>query len=101
MAMCQTKKTVWVLPTFVTILILWMVLLIYAFASFSSSTSLTHLTDSEGEVCGEAKNQGRPYLLYYDISQCAELDARSDSCKSAEASIYNIVVKHLNISTAL
>ena len=100
MAEGQTKKHAWVLSTFVTIAILWMVQQIYVFASFSSSTSLTHLANSEGEVCGEAKNLGRPHLFYFDISQCAELDARFDNCKSVQASIYNIVVNNLNLSTA-
>ena len=68
-----------------TILVLWTGLQIYIFSS-SGQTNLSHLTNSKGEVCGEGENQGREYLLYYDIPKCAGLDAGSETCKSAQVS---------------
>ena len=67
-----------------TLPILWTALQIYAFTSSSNPASLTHLTNSKGELCGEGENEGRENLLYYDISMCAGLEARYENCKSAK-----------------
>ena len=72
-------------PTlFILVTIFWTVLQIYAFTSFPIPTSLTQLSNSKGEVCGEGENQGRENLLYYDISKCAGLEAGHDICRSAK-----------------
>ena len=73
-----TKWTLFVIT--VILFVLWTVLQFYEF----SSTSVTHLTNSKGEVCGEGENQGREHLLYYDIPKCAGLEAGSEHCKSAQ-----------------
>ena len=84
MANWQNLKYWTTLIILATLLISWTVLQIYAFTSSSSPTSLTHLTNSKGELCGEGENQGRENLLYYDISMCAGLEPRYENIKSAK-----------------
>ena len=76
----------------------WLFLLVfYTATSTHSFTSLTHLPNSRGEVCGEgAKNKERENLLYFDISKCAGLRADNETCRtkqvrisSAEVTIFN------------
>ena len=77
---------------FILVALLWTVLQIYSFSSLSSQTSLTHLTNSLGEVCGEGENEGRENLLYFDISKCDGLEASSELCKSAEVRILTFLL---------
>ena len=51
-----------------------------------SYTSLIHLPDSQGEICGEgAVNTGRGNLLYFDVSRCAGLaPPGSEICRSKQ-----------------
>ena len=71
-----------------TLLVLWVTLVIYTFTSPSSPTSLTHLANDKGELCGGEENEGRGNLLYFDISKCAGLQAISGYCKTPQASIF-------------
>ena len=75
------------LTIFSIISVLWVTLVIYAFTSPSNPTSLTHLANDKGELCGGEENQGRRNLLYFDISKCAGLQARGGYCKTAQASM--------------
>ena len=51
-----------------------------------SYKSLTHLPDSQGEICGEgAANAGRGNLLYFEVSRCAGLvPSGSEICRSKQ-----------------
>ena len=42
---------------------------IYAF-SHGNSSRLLYPTNSKGELCGQHNQSGRPYLLYFDLTQC-------------------------------
>ena len=76
------------LTIFSIISVLWVTLVIYAFTSPSSPTSLTHQANDKGELCGEEENEGRENLLYFDISKCAGLQANGGYCKTAQASFF-------------
>ena len=76
------------LTIFSTLFILWVTLVIYAFTSPSSPTSLTHQANDQGELCGGEENEGRGNLLYFDISKCAGLQANGGYCKTPQASIF-------------
>uniref|UniRef100_A0A646QCM2 Choline transporter-like protein n=1 Tax=Hemiscolopendra marginata TaxID=943146 RepID=A0A646QCM2_9MYRI len=58
---------------FVTFIILWIILSILAFR-YGNPEMLAFPTDSEGNVCGEGKFQDRPYLYFFDLTQCARPD---------------------------
>ena len=68
----------------------WLLLLaFYTITSTSTFTSLTHLPNSKGELCGEgAINKGRENLLYFDVSRCAGLRADNETCRSNQVRIF-------------
>ena len=71
-------------------LLSWLFLLIfYMSTSTGTFTSLTHLPNSRGELCGEgANNEGRENLLYFDVSRCAGLRADNETCRSHQVRIF-------------
>ena len=71
-------------------LLSWLFLLIfYMSTSTGTFTSLTHLPNSRGELCGEgANNEGRGNLLYFDVSRCAGLRADNETCRSHQVRIF-------------
>ena len=75
--------------TIISILsVFWITVQIYALTSPSCPTSLTHLANDKGELCGGEENEGRGNLLYFDISKCAGLQANGGYCKTPQASIF-------------
>ena len=87
MASCSVSTMV--LSTTLALSLSWLFLLaFYTATSTHSFTSLTHLPNSRGEVCGEgAKNKERENLLYFDISKCAGLRADNETCRSKQVGI--------------
>ena len=45
---------------------------------------LSHPTNSAGEICGQGKHSGKPYLLYFDLTQCASIRANIGSCSTTQ-----------------
>ena len=69
----------------------WLLLLTFYTTTFTGTiTSLTHLPNSRGEVCGEEgmNNKGRENLLYFDISRCAGLRSANVTCMSKQVRIF-------------
>ena len=66
-----------------------LLLVFYTSTSTFTYTSLTHLPNSRGELCGEgANNEGRENLLYFDVSRCAGLRADNETCRSNQVWIF-------------
>ena len=77
-----------------------MLVLVLTSTSTGSVTSLDHLLDSQGVVCGEGSvnmdgdkersvNKGRGFLLYFEVSKCAGLMA-DEICRSTQVPDLNI-----------
>jgi len=63
--------------------------------STGTFTSLTHLPNSRGELCGEgANNEGRGNLLYFDVSRCAGLRADNETCRSHQICVTDCPTKY-------
>ena len=82
-----------VLSTTLTLLAVslsWLLLLaFYTGTSMSTFTSLTHLPNSKGELCGEgANNVKKKNLFYFDIAVCAGLRADNKTCRSNQVRIF-------------
>ena len=70
-----------------SVILSWfMLVLVLTSTSTGSITSLDHLPDSQGVICGEGSvnmdgdsegsvNKGRGFLLYFEVSKCAGLMA--------------------------
>ena len=90
MAGCSVATMVLSIISLAVSLLSWLFLLIfYMSTSTGTFTSLTHLPNSRGELCGEgANNEGRGNLLYFDVSRCAGLRADNETCRSHQVRIF-------------
>ena len=84
-----------------SVILSWfMLVLVLTSTSTGSVTSLDHLPDSQGVICGEGSvnmdgdsegsvNKGRGFLLYFEVSKCAGLMA-DEICRSTQVPDLNI-----------
>ena len=91
MAGCSVSTMVLSATLLAVSLLSWLFLLFfYTSTSTTTYTSLTHLPNSRGELCGEgANNEGRENLLYFDVSRCAGLRADNETCRSNQ--VWNFI----------
>ena len=47
-------------------------------------------TDSNGNLCGEGENAGKPYSHYFDLTLCAKLNSTSQPCSSVQVYMLSI-----------
>ena len=83
-----------------SVILSWfMLVLVLTSTSTGSVTSLDHLPDSQGVICGEGSvnmdgdsegsvNKGRGFLLYFEVSKCAGLMA-DEICRSTQVLDHN------------
>ena len=45
-------------------------------------------TDSDGNLCGEGVNAGRPYGHFFDLALCAGLNSTSQPCPSVQVDFF-------------
>ena len=45
---------------------------------------LLYPSDSMGEICGRADNDGRPVLFFYDLTKCLSLSALVSGCATPQ-----------------
>ena len=89
-----TRATLTVTAILSVILSWFMLVLVLTSTSTGSVSSLDHLSDSQGVICGEGSvnmdgdsersvNKGRGFLLYFEVSKCAGLMA-DEICRSTQ-----------------
>ena len=47
-------------------------------------------TDSNGNLCGEGENAGKPYSHYFDLTLCAKRNSTSQPCSSVQVYMLSI-----------
>ena len=68
---CTDVPCLLLLLAFVTA---WIGVGCYSF-TFGNPALLVHPSNSEGEICGLGDHQDKPFLLFFDMTQCARLSA--------------------------
>ena len=80
----SSTMAIWTALVLLVIFTSWLLLLAFFMINFNGNiTSINHIPNSRGELCGNgAINKGRENLLYFDISRCAGLRADNETCRS-------------------
>ena len=64
----------------------WFGVACYAF-SRGNPFQLIHPSNSEGEICGRGANEGKPNLLFFDLSRCVKLSAALAGCPTPQVCV--------------
>jgi len=79
----KSCPTVICLLIFVLIFALWIGVGFYAIL-YGNLAELLQPTNSRGEVCGQANQTGKPFLLYWDLTRCAGISTDVGSCPTPQ-----------------
>ena len=72
---------------------LWFSVCLYLIVNTSHKT-ITNPRNSKGEICGYGAEHDKPYLLYLDISECADIEKANVQHLNY---VYQTVHKHIGL----
>ena len=61
----------------------WFGVACYAFSQ-GNPYLLVYPSNSEGQICGRGEHQGKPNLLFFDLSRCVRLSAALAGCPTPQ-----------------